>query len=479
MDFQAVIGIEVHAQLNTKSKFFCGCSTQFAAEPNTNVCPVCLGFPGSLPVLNKKAIDYTIKTCLALDCEIPEQSRFARKNYYYPDLPKAYQISQYELPIGRNGRIEIEVNGRKKVIRIHRIHIEEDAGKLVHEAGGGSFVDYNRGGTPLMEIVSEADISSSEEAVAYLTNLRSILQYIGVCEGNMEKGEMRCEPNISVMPVGSDTWGTKAELKNLNSFKAVSRGIDYEISRQIELIEDGGAVVQETRRWDDATQTTQTMRIKEQENDYRYFPDPDLVPVEIDEKWLDELRASITELPAHRKKRFIEELELPEYDAGVLTGAKELADYFEAVLSEFNDPKQVSNWIMTELMGQLNEKSLAIGECKITAVDFAELLELIKKGTINARIGKDIFKEMFETGKSAKSIIEEKDLVQVSDEGELEGIIEDVISANEGPVEDFRNGKGKAIGFLVGQVMKKTGGKANPQVVNRILKQKIEMNREV
>jgi aspartyl-tRNA(Asn)/glutamyl-tRNA(Gln) amidotransferase subunit B len=474
MDFEAVIGLEVHAQLNTNSKLFCSCSTEFAAEPNHHVCPVCLGFPGVLPVMNRKAIEYVIKTCLALHCETPPMSRFARKNYYYPDLPKAYQISQYELPIGVNGYLDVQVAGKWKKIRIHRIHLEEDAGKLVHEEGGtGSCVDYNRTGIPLMEIVTEADIKSSAEAVAYLTKLHSILQYLGVCEGNMEKGEMRCEPNISVMPVGSKEWGTKAELKNLNSFRAVLRGIDFEISRQIEAIENGERIVQETRRWDDATQTTQSMRSKEHAHDYRYFPDPDLVPVEITDALRERLRAEIPELPYERMKRFSEEFGIPEYDADVLTAARPLADYYEKAVSLFGDAKQVSNWIMTELLGILNERGLTINDCPVTPENFAGLLDLIRKGTINARTGKDVFKEMFDTGKSAETIISDKDLVQVSDESELAAVVNKVIAENPGPAEDYRNGKEKAIGFLVGQVMRQTQGKANPAVVNRLLKEKL------
>ncbi|MFA6450304.1 MAG: Asp-tRNA(Asn)/Glu-tRNA(Gln) amidotransferase subunit GatB [bacterium] len=474
MDFEAVIGIEVHAHLNTNSKLFCSCSTEFAAEPNHHVCPVCLGFPGTLPVLNGKAIQHVIKTSLAMHCETPPMSRFARKNYYYPDLPKAYQISQYELPIGINGYLEVQAGGKWKKIRIHRIHLEEDAGKLVHEEGGtGSCVDYNRTGIPLMEIVTEADVKTSEEAVAYLTALRTILQYLGVCEGNMEKGEMRCEPNISVMQVGSKEWGTKTELKNLNSFRAVQRGIDYEISRQIEAIENGERIVQETRRWDDASQTTQTMRSKEQAHDYRYFPDPDLVPVEVDAAIIERIRSEVPELPYERMLRFIEQYELPEYDAGVLTALKPLADYYEKVVSLFGDAKQASNWIMTELLGSLNEKGLSISDCPVAAEDFAGLLEIIRKGTINARTGKDVFKEMFVSGMSAEALIKEKNLVQVSDEGEIAAVVDRVIAENPGPVEDFRNGKEKAIGFLVGQIMKQTQGKANPAVANKLLKDKL------
>ncbi len=474
MEFEAVIGIEVHAQLNTATKLFCACGTEFAARPNHHVCPVCLGFPGVLPVMNGKAIEYVIKTCLALNCEVPDISRFARKNYYYPDLPKAYQISQYELPLGVNGFLEIQAGGKWKKVRIHRIHLEEDAGKLIHEETGGSCVDYNRTGIPLMEIVTEADIKTSEEAVAYLTALHAILRYIGVCEGNMEKGEMRCEPNVSVMPLGGKEWGTKTEIKNLNSFRAVQRGIDYEISRQIEMVEHGEKIVQETRRWDDATQTTQTMRSKEHAHDYRYFPDPDLVPVEIDEEFRNRIKAEIPELPAARMKRFIEEYGIPEYDAGVLTAVRQLADYYENTVSVLGDAKFVSNWMMTELLGVLNDRGLSITQCPVSEKDFAELLTLVKCGSVSARTGKEVFKEMFETGKSAGDIIRDKDLSQVSDEGELAGIVDEVIAENSGPAEDFRNGKEKALGFLVGQVMRRTKGKANPAVVNKLLVERLK-----
>ncbi|HOX28348.1 MAG TPA: Asp-tRNA(Asn)/Glu-tRNA(Gln) amidotransferase subunit GatB [bacterium] len=473
MEYQAVIGLEVHAQLNTKSKLFCSCSTEFAADPNHHVCPVCLGFPGVLPVLNKKAIDFVIQTCLAFNCETPSMSRFARKNYYYPDLPKAYQISQYELPLGVNGKLDINVGGKKKTIRIHRIHLEEDAGKLVHLDGGGSCVDYNRTGIPLMEIVSEADIASSDEAVAYLTALRSVLQYLGVCEANMEKGEMRCEPNISVMPVGSKTWGTKTELKNLNSFRAVQRGIDFEIERQIDLIEDGGRVIQETRRWDDTTQTTQSMRTKEHAHDYRYFPDPDLVPVEIDPEWITRLSESIPELPVARASRLVSQFGLPEYDARVLTDTKPLADYFENVASLISEPKLASNWIMTELLGRLNEQNTPLSDCKITPAAFAALLNLISSGKISARTGKDVFKEMFASGADPEKIVSEKNLIQVSDESEIAAVVARVIAENPGPVADLKAGKEKAIGFLVGKVMAATKGKANPGIVNKLLKDQL------
>jgi len=475
MEYEAVIGIEVHAQLVTESKLFCSCSTEFEAQPNHNCCPVCLGLPGVLPVLNKKAVDSVIKTALALNCEIPDASRFARKNYYYPDLPKAYQISQYELPIGRNGYIEIEVGGEIKKIRINRVHLEEDTGKLVHDVAPRiSCVDYNRVGVPLMEIVSEADIRDSEEASAYLTQLHSILRYIGVCEGSMEKGQMRCEPNISVRPVGTEEFGVKTELKNLNSFRVVRNGVDYEIERQTEVLCEGGEVVQETRRWDEASGTTLTMRTKEYAHDYRYFPDPDLAPVEIDSEWLSGIRSEIPELPVERKKRFIEELMLPDYDAEVLTATRELADYYEQTLTHHQDAKRVSNWIMTEMLGMLNESGMQITDCRVSPEDLAKLLHFIGDGTISGSIAKEVFKDMFADGTPAEEIIKKKNLVQVSDESELGGIIEKVINDNPGPANDYREGKKKAIGFLVGQVMKATQGKANPKVVNKLLRDKLE-----
>ncbi len=473
MQYEAVIGIEVHTHLKTRSKLFCSCSTDFDAAPNHNTCPVCLGFPGSLPVLNRQAIDYVIRTALALNCEIPDISRFARKNYYYPDLPKAYQISQYELPLGMNGWIEIRMGERRKKIRINRVHLEEDAGRLVHDQTGTSCVDYNRTSIPLMEIVTEADISNAEEATAYLTQLHSILQYIGASEGSMEKGQMRCEPNISVRPAGQEQFGTKTELKNINSFKAVYRGVEYEIDRQIKVLDDGGRIVQETRRWDDASQTTISMRSKEKAHDYRYFPDPDLVPVSIDDECRHRIAGEIPELPMQRLDRFIAEYGLPEYDAGVLTSAKPLADYYEEVVKLFGDAKKVSNWIMVEMMGLLNDRNMPIGDCKVTAESLADLLKAISNDVISNLAAKEVFKEMFETGKCPDTIIREKNLAQVSDTSALESLVVEVLSANPGPVSDYRAGKVQAIGFLTGQVMKSSGGKANPKMVRSIIEKKL------
>ena len=474
MQYEPVIGIEVHTQLDTESKMFCGCGTSFAAEPNSNTCPVCLGLPGSLPVANRKAVEYVIRTALALNCEVPSLSRFARKNYYYPDLPKAYQISQYELPIGQNGYLDVLVNGETKRIRINRVHLEEDTGKLIHDPSGRSLIDYNRVGTPLMEIVTEADVRDSDTAAAYLVKLRTILQYIGVSRANMEKGELRCEPNISIRPVGQEEFGTKTELKNLNSFKTVQRGIAYEVRRQQQVIEDGGRVVQETRGWNEAQQNTFSMRVKEGASDYRYFPDPDLMPLDLARDWVEHIRTFIPELPDERRARFAAQYGLPEYDADVLTASKSFADYFEVVAERVKEPKTASNWIMTELMGLLNEQNMELEDCKVSAENMGALLAAQDSGAISGRMAKDVFREMFETGKAADTIIREKNLVQVSDEGELAGVIDRVMAENPGPVEDFKSGKGKAIGFLVGQVMKHTQGKANPQLVNKMFQDRMK-----
>jgi aspartyl-tRNA(Asn)/glutamyl-tRNA(Gln) amidotransferase subunit B len=473
MQYEPVIGIEVHAQLDTESKMFCACGTSFAAEPNSNTCPVCLGLPGSLPVANKKAIEFVIRTALALNCEVPRASRFARKNYYYPDLPKAYQISQYELPIGLNGYLDVPVNGEVKRVRINRVHLEEDTGKLIHDPSGRSLIDYNRVGTPLMEIVTEADIHDSDTAAAYLMRLRAILQYIGVSRANMEKGQMRCEPNISIRPVGQTEFGTKTELKNLNSFKTVQKGIAYEVRRQQHVIEDGGRVIQETRGWNEAQQLTFSMRVKEKAHDYRYFPDPDLMPLDLTPDWVDAIRQTIPELPDARLKRFMEQYSLPEYDAEVLTAGKAFADYFETVAAGVKSPKTASNWIMTELMGLLNETGADIEDCKVPAENMGELLAALDSGAISGRIAKDVFREMFETGRTAGQIIKEKNLVQVSDERELAAVVDKVIADNPGPAQDVRDGKDKAIGFLVGQAMKLTKGKGNPQMLNRLLRERL------
>ncbi|GIO69156.1 Asp-tRNA(Asn)/Glu-tRNA(Gln) amidotransferase subunit GatB [Paenibacillus sp. FSL M7-1455] len=470
--YETVIGLEVHVELKTESKIFCGCSTEFGAPPNTHTCPICLGHPGVLPVLNKQAVEYAMKAAMALNCEIADVSKFDRKNYFYPDSPKAYQISQYDQPIGQNGWIDIEVNGQTKRIGITRLHLEEDAGKLTHIDGGyASLVDFNRVGTPLVEIVSEPEISSPEEARAYLEKLRAIMQYCEVSDVKMEEGSMRCDANISIRPHGQKEFGTRAELKNMNSFRGVQRGLEYEEYRQAEILDEGGTVVQETRRWDEAQGKTFTMRGKEEAHDYRYFPDPDLVKVYIDEEWKNRIRASIPELPDARKARYTSEYGLPSYDAEVITSSKPIADLFEDSLKYTKDAKSVSNWIMGELLGYLNSNNLEFSEVKITGQGLGEMIGLIEKGTISTKIAKTVFKEMLESGKLPQQIVEEKGLVQISDEGAIKFIVEQVVAANPQSVEDYKAGKQKAIGFLVGQVMKESRGKANPAIVNKLLEE--------
>lgn len=468
--YETVIGLEVHVELHTNSKIFCGCSTAFGAPPNTHTCPICLGHPGVLPVLNRQAVDYAMKAAMALNCTIGDVSKFDRKNYFYPDSPKAYQISQYDQPIGENGWIDIEVNGETKRIGITRLHLEEDAGKLTHVDGGyASLVDFNRVGTPLVEIVSEPDISSPEEARAYLEKIRAIMQYCEVSDVKMEEGSLRCDANISLRPWGQKEFGTKAELKNMNSFRGVQRGLEYEQFRQAEILDDGGVIVQETRRWDEAQGKTLSMRGKEEAHDYRYFPDPDLVRLYIDEEWKERIRASIPELPDARKARYTTEYGLPSYDAGVITASKPLADFFEESLKYTKDAKAVSNWIMGELLGYMNSNNVEFAELKITGQGLGEMIGLIEKGTISNKIAKTVFKEMVESGKLPQQIVEEKGLVQISDEGAIKSIVEQVVAANPQSVEDYKAGKQKAIGFLVGQVMKESKGKANPALVNKLL----------
>jgi len=478
LKYEAVIGLEVHAQMLTDTKIFCGCSTKFGSEPNTQTCPVCIGMPGVLPVLNKKTLEFTIKTGLAMNCNIPPYSRFARKNYFYPDLPKGYQISQYELPICEHGYVEIVVNGETKKIGITRIHMEEDAGKNIHESasgGGGnySFVDLNRAGVPLMEIVSEPDIRSPEEAVEYMKKLRTILRYLGVCDGNMEQGSLRCDANVSVRLAGQKEFGVKTEVKNLNSFKFVGKALDYEIRRQIKMLEDGGKVVQETRLWDSERGITESMRTKEEAHDYRYFPEPDLVPIIVDQRWLDERRASLPELPDIKRKRFVSEYGLPEHDADLLVSEKALADWFEEAIKLGGQSKNVSNWIKGELMRLLNEENKSIEECSLKPKQLIDMLKLIDNGTISGKIAKTVFEEMYKTGKDAEEIVKEKGLVQISDTGEIEKAVDDVIAKHPKEFERFRAGEEKLIGFFVGQVMKMTRGKANPQMINELLKKKL------
>ncbi len=475
MEFEAVIGLEVHAQLLTKSKIFCSCSTEFGAAPNSHVCPVCLGMPGSLPVLNKRVVEFAIKLALATNARINPFSVFARKNYFYPDLPKGYQISQYELPLAEGGYIEIETNGSKKQIGLVRIHMEEDAGKLIHdETRPVSYVDFNRTGVPLLEIVSEPDMRSPEEAVAYLKKLRSILRYLEICDGNMEEGSLRCDANVSVRPKGSQTFGTKVELKNMNSFKHVQKALEYEIKRQIALILDGKEVIQETRLFDVSRGVTQSMRGKEEAHDYRYFPDPDLVPVEIDESWIEEIRKTLPELPDVKKSRFIEEYHLPPYDAEIITSSRKLAEFFETCCKLFPKPKLISNWIMTEVLRELNREGKEIDETKLTPELFTELLKLLDEGVISSTAAKKVFVEVYESGRKPTEIVEEKGLRQESDETALLAICQKIVEAHPKEVEKYRKGKKNIIGFFVGQVMRETKGKANPKVVNQILAKLLE-----
>ena len=474
MEFEPVIGLEVHAQLKTDTKIFCNCSTSFGAPPNTHTCPVCLGMPGMLPVLNKKVVEYTIKMALATNCKVEHESRFARKNYFYADLPKGYQISQYELPVAQFGYIDIEVDDYSKRVGITRIHMEEDAGKLSHDPGRPvSFVDFNRTGIPLMEIVSEPDIRSPEEAGNYLRQLRSIVRYLGICDGNMEEGSFRCDANVSVRAVGAEQFGTRAELKNLNSFKHVEKALHYEINRQKEIILEGGKVVQETRLWDPVANRSMSMRSKEEAHDYRYFPDPDLLPLVIDEDWIEAVRKTLPELPAEKKKRFIKEYGLPSYDADSLTASLATANYFENCLKIFPESKTVSNWIMGSLMGLLNAEGKTIEQSPISSQNLAQLLRLIKEGVISGKIAKVVFEHMAKTGKAPDKIVKEKGLVQVTDVSAIEEIILKVLADNTKEVDDYRNGKTRLLGFFVGQVMKKTKGKANPKIVNEVLKEKL------
>ncbi len=469
MDYEPVIGLEVHAQLKTRSKIFSPAPTEFGAPPNSQVNPICLGMPGVLPVLNGKALEYAVKAALAVNCEIHGRSRFARKNYFYPDLPKGYQISQYEEPFSTGGWLDIGANGAVKKIRITRIHMEEDAGKLVHEnMGRSSFVDLNRAGVPLIEIVSEPDIASAEEAVLYLKKLRSILMYIGVCDGNMEEGSLRCDANVSVRPRGSKTLGTKVEIKNVNSFKFVQKAIEYEVKRQVSVIEGGGKVVQETRLYDADKGVTFSMRSKEEAHDYRYFPDPDLLPVVIEREKIEELRASLPELPDQRLMRFTQVYKLPEYDASVLTASKVIADYFEECLKYYDNPKNISNWIMTEVMREMKDEGES-GEMPVSPRSLSGLLLLIDDGTISGKIAKDVFQEMVSTGKTAKEIVEGSGIKQISDRGELENIISGILKDHPAEISRYKAGDEKLIGFFVGKVMKATQGKANPKVVNEIL----------
>lgn len=474
MNYEAVIGLEIHSELSTNTKIFCGCATSFGAEQNTHVCPVCLGLPGVLPVINKSVVEYAIKAGLALNCTINKFSKFDRKNYYYPDLPKNFQTSQFDLPIAEHGYVDIEVNGETKRIRITRIHMEEDAGKLVHSGNtikdsDGSNVDYNRTGVPLIEIVSEPDMHSPEEAVAYMEKIKSILQYINVSHCKMEEGNLRADVNVSLRPQGSDKLGTKIEMKNLNSFKVIEDALYYEIDRQTEALEDGIPLVQETRTWDAAKGITLSMRSKEQAQDYRYMPEPDLVPIITTEEEIEDYRKHLPELPDARKERLISEYELSAYDAGIITATRALADYFDATVAAGADAKQAANWLMGEMAKYLNTNELDITQAPITAENLAELIQLIAKGTISSKIAKTVFDHMWNERKSPEVIVKEQGLVQITDTKEIEAIVDQVIADNEKAVADFP----KSMGFLIGAVMKASKGKANPGVVNKLIKEKL------
>lgn len=472
MNLETIIGLEVHVELKTNSKIFSASPTEFGAEPNTQTSVIDLGYPGVLPTLNKEAVNFAMKAAMALNCEIATETKFDRKNYFYPDNPKAYQISQFDKPIGENGWIEIEVDGKKKRIGITRLHLEEDAGKSTHTADG-SLVDYNRQGMPLIEIVSEPDMRTPEEAYAYLEKLKSIIQYTGVSDCKMEEGSLRCDANISLRPVGQEKFGTKAELKNLNSFTYVQKGLEHEQVRQEKELLSGGIIQQETRRYDEATKKTILMRVKEGSDDYRYFPEPDLVELYIDDAWKEEVRASIPELPDARKARYVAEIGLPAYDAHVLTLTKEMSDFFEAAIADGADAKLTSNWLMGEVLAYLNKQQKELKDVELTPAGLSKMVQLIEKGTISSKIAKKVFNELIEKGGDPEEIVKAKGLVQISDEGTLRKVVTEILDNNEQSIEDFKNGKDRAIGFLVGQIMKATKGQANPPLVNKILLEEI------
>ena len=475
MDYEIVIGMEVHAELSTKSKIYCSCTTEFGGEANTHCCPICTGMPGVLPILNKNVVEYAVRAGLAMNCNIAEFSKQDRKNYFYPDLPKAYQTSQYDLPICIGGEIEIDVEGAKKKIGITRIHIEEDAGKLMHnEWDTGTLVDYNRCGVPLIEIVSEPDIRSAEEAKAYMENVKSILEFIGVCDCKMQEGSLRADVNLSVRPVGQKQFGTRTEMKNLNSFRGIVRAVEAETQRQIREIESGGTIVQETRRWDDNKGISYSMRSKEEAHDYRYFPEPDLVPIVLEKEWIEGVKASLPELPDARKKRYIAQFGLPEYDAGILTSSKVLSDFFEEAVSKSSNAKAVSNWIMGDLMRILKDMGMDANEIPFPGEYLAKMIALIDKGIISGTIAKKVFEKMFDSKKAPEIIVKEEGLEVVSDEGALVAVIKKILENNPQSVADYKSGKEKAFGFLVGQAMKETRGKASPQVINKLLKDELD-----
>ena len=470
--YETVIGLEVHVELATKTKIFCSCSTEFGGAPNTHTCPVCTGMPGSLPVLNKGVVEKAIAVGLATNCTITQNCKFDRKNYFYPDNPQNYQISQLYFPICRDGKVEIEVNGEKKFVGIHEIHMEEDAGKLVHDPWDDtSLVDYNRSGVPLIEIVSEPDMRSADEVIAYLEKLRLIIQYLGASDCKLNEGSMRADVNLSVREVGAKEYGTRTEMKNLNSFKAIARAIENEKKRQIELLEDGKQVVQETRRWDDNKEYSYAMRSKEDAQDYRYFPDPDLVPIIISDQWIDEIRSQQPELRDQKKERYKKEYDIPEYDIDIITGSKHMADLFEETIALGSQPKKVSNWLMVETMRLLKENEMEPEDIKFSAANLAKLIALVEAKAINGTVAKEVFEKIFAEDIDPEKYVEENGLKTVNDEGALRTTIQEVIANNPQSVEDYHNGKEKAIGFLVGQTMKAMKGKADPGMVNQILKE--------
>ncbi|HUY13545.1 MAG TPA: Asp-tRNA(Asn)/Glu-tRNA(Gln) amidotransferase subunit GatB [Terriglobia bacterium] len=475
--YETVIGLEVHAQLLTQSKIFCGCSTRFGAPPNSNVCPVCLGLPGALPVLNREAVTMAMKAAMALNCALNPRSRFARKNYFYPDLPKGYQISQYDEPLAEFGRIEIELNGQRKRIGITRVHLEEDAGKSLHEgfpdSATHSYIDLNRSGVPLIEIVSEPDLRSPEEAYDYLTRLKTLMLYLEVSDCNMEEGSLRCDANASVRPAGASDFGTKTEIKNLNSFRFLQKALGYELERQIQVIENGGTVLQETRLWDSKEQRTYGMRSKEFAHDYRYFPEPDLLPLVIAEDWKEEVRVGLPELPQARKERLMREYGLPDYDASQLTASKQLANFYEATAPSSGDPKLAANWILSELAYLLNESGKEISQSPVTTANLAELVKLVSGGKVSGKMGKDILAEMFATGQRAADVMAEKGLEQINDAAKLAAAAREIIQANPKQVEQYRAGKTATLGWFVGQLMKATRGQANPQLAQEVLKKEL------
>ena len=474
MNFETVIGLEVHVELKTESKIFSPSPAHFGAEPNTNTNVVDWGYPGVLPVMNKRAIEFGMRAALALNCQISQETKFDRKNYFYPDNPKAYQISQFDYPIGHDGWIDIEVEGQTKRIRIERVHLEEDAGKNTHGTDGFSYVDLNRQGTPLIEIVSEADMRSPEEAYAYLEALKQIIMFTGVSDVKMEEGSMRCDANISIRPYGQKEFGTKTELKNLNSFNYVRRGLAFEEQRQANVLRSGGVIQQETRRFDEGSGQTLLMRVKEGSSDYRYFPEPDLPNLSISDEWVEEVRNSIPEMPDKRRKRYVEQYGLPEYDAMVLTLSKEMSDFFDGTVASGADAKLASNWLMGDISAHLNSKKLELADLKLTPENLAEMIQLIENGTISSKLGKKVFLLLAEEGGTAKEVVEKHGMVQMSDPAQLLPIITEVLDNNAQSIEDFKNGKDRAFGFLVGQIMKQTRGKGNPGVINQLLTQELE-----